>query len=450
MPRSGSLDTRRRDALRHRAVSATVATLMVSAAASGQGKTTVTAALARHALRNGRRVRVFKTGPDFIDPMILERAAGSPVGQIDLWMGGAEHCRELLCRAAQDADLLLVEGVMGLYDGEPSSADLALLFNLPVLLVIDAAAMAGTFGALALGLQAYRPELPLYGVLANQVGGPGHAAMLANSLSGPAANIRLIGALERDASMALPERHLGLVQAGEVRDLDARIDRAASALGTVLSLEDIPHITFTDVSRDSVPKLLAGMRIAVAQDAAFSFTYGANLELLSEMGAVLVRFSPLRDPSVPDADAIYLPGGYPELHAAQLAANSGLHEGLRRHVQRGAPLVAECGGMMLLFESLSDLDGRRHAMAAVLPGRTVMQERLQALALQSVTFPQGELRGHAFHHSCLETPLGAAWRGRTQHGGPGEAVFREGAVTASYIHFYWPSNPRAAAALFLP
>ncbi len=431
-------------------MNASVPALLISAVASGQGKTTVTAALARHAVRQGRRVRVFKTGPDFIDPMILARACGQPVGQLDLWMGGAAHCRDLLHQAACESDLLLVEGVMGLYDGDPSSADLAAQFNLPVLAVIDAGAMAQTFGALALGLQAYRPQMTLYGVLANRVGSAAHAAMLAQSLTSAAAGIRFLGAITRDAALAIPERHLGLVQAEDLEDLDARLDRAADAVGASLALESIPRVPFYGEPLPEPPPLLAGMRIAVARDAAFSFIYPANLTLLRAMGATIVTFSPLRDPTVPPADALYLPGGYPELHAAPLAANHSLLESLRQHVRSGRPLLAECGGMMPLFEQLTDLEGRAHAMAGVLPGQIRMQQRLQALALQSVTFPQGELRGHSFHYSSLSSPLSPCWHGCTQHGGRGEAVFRAGALTASYVHFYWPSNPTAAAALFRP
>jgi cobyrinic acid a,c-diamide synthase len=428
---------------------ATAPALLIAAPASGQGKTTVTAALARHATRSGRCVRVFKTGPDFIDPMILTKAAGRPVHQLDLWMGGLGHCRQLLHEAASEADLILVEGVMGLYDGSPSSADLAQTFNLPVALVIDAQAMAQTFAAVALGLERYRPGLILHGVLANRVAGAAHAAMLEHSLAGPAAAIRFLGALPQDEALAIPDRHLGLVQAQEIPDLDARLDRAADAIAATLRLGETPPVDFSasEETGASVPSL-AGRRIAVARDAAFSFIYPANIALLQSMGAAVAHFSPLAGESPPPADAIYLPGGYPELHARQLAANLTLHEALRTHVQAGKPLLAECGGMMTLFEHLIDVGGRRYSMAGLLAGETHMQTKVQSLSLQAADFGQGELRGHSFHHSRLATALAPALYGRTQHGARGEAVFRRGGLTASYIHFYWPSNPRAAAALF--
>ena len=428
--------------------SAQASTILISGPASGQGKTTVTAALARQAVRQGKRVRVFKTGPDFIDPMILARAAGHPVYQLDLWMGGLAHCRNLLYQAARDCDLLLVEGVMGLYDGTPSSAELARQFNLPLLLVIDGSAMAQTFGALALGLKVYDADLTIHGVVANRTAGPGHAALLADSLTGPAAEISFLGALHADRAIEFPDRHLGLVQAEEIPDLDARIDRAAQALAS-MRIEDIPQVTFHADVDLRPPSLLAGISIAVAHDAALSFVYPANLDLLQAMGATTRFFSPLQDVP-PPADAIYLPGGYPELHAERLATNHPLHEALRRHVEAGKPLLAECGGMMLLFEHLIDLQGRRHAMSGLLPGETTMQPKLQALALQGVELPQGDLRGHSFHHSRLQTSLEPLRYANTQRGGCGEAVFRQGALTASYIHFYFPSNPRAAAALFKP
>lgn len=429
--------------------SAQASAILISAPASGQGKTTVTAALARQAARDGKRVRVFKTGPDFIDPMILARAARQPVYQLDLWMGGLAHCRNLLYEAANESDLILVEGVMGLYDGDPSSAELARRLNLPVLIVIDGSAMAQTFGALALGLKAYGADLAIHGLVANRVAGARHAEMLAESLTGPAAGISLLGALRTDRAIELPDRHLGLLQAEEIADLDARIDRAARALASSVGIEDIPKVTFHADADLQPPPLLSGVSIAVARDTALSFVYPANLDLLRAMGATIDEFSPLQEPA-PAADAIYLPGGYPELHAARLAGNRALHEGLRRHAEAGKPLLAECGGMMLLFEHLLDLAGRPHVMAGLLPGETAMQPKLQALALQSVALPEGELRGHSFHHARLRTSLEPLAHARTQQGGRGEAVFRQGTLTASFVHFYFPSNPRAAASLFLP
>lgn len=422
--------------------------LLISAPASGQGKTTATAALARHARAQGLKVRVFKIGADFIDPMILERASGAAVYQLDLWMIGRDACRQLLREAAATADLILVEGVMGLFDGEPSSADLAEELGLPVLAVIDANAMAQTFGAVAVGLQHYRPALTLHGVLANRVAGEAHAAMLAQSLP---SSLRWLGALSHDQRFTLPERHLGLTQAAELHDLDSRLDQAAAALGGQVALDALPYVDFGEVTVAAPPaRLLDGLRIGIARDLAFSFIYPANVDLLCAMGARLEFFSPLSDEALPEADAWYLPGGYPELHASRLAANAPMLAALRLQVRAGKPVVAECGGMMLLLESLIDATGREHTMAGVLPGLTRMRSSVQSLALQSARFEQGELRGHSFHFSQLVTPLIAWQRARTQREAGGESVYRLGAVTASYIHFYWPSNPAAAAALFRP
>ena len=421
--------------------------LMVSAPASGQGKTTVTAAIARRACRAGLRVRVFKTGPDFIDPTILERAAGSPVATLDLWMVGEGACRAVLADAAAQADLLLVEGVMGLHDGSPSSADLALRFDLPVLTVIDGSAMAQTFGALAQGLASYREGLQVHGVVANRVGGAHHARLLRDSLRAP---LNWLGHLPPDPAYALPERHLGLVQAGELGDLDLRLDRAADALGDALDFDAIPSRRFHAEAPPPIAPALRGRRIAVARDAAHSFLYAANLDILRALGADLVFFSPLADTALPAAtDAVYLPGGYPELHAALLAANRQMQAALRAHHAAQRPLLAECGGMMSLFETLTDRDGVSHAMSGLLPGGTTMEARVQAIGAQAVDTPWGVLRGHSFHHSRCHTPLSAWRRGVDPLAGPtAESVYRVGATTASYVHFYFASDPVATAGLF--
>ena len=422
--------------------------LLVTAPASGQGKTTLVAALARRQRNLGRRVRVFKVGPDFLDPMVLERASGNPVYQLDLFMGGAAHCRRLLHEAAGAADLILVEGVMGFFDGESSSADLAARFDLPVLAVIDAAAMAQTFGAIAHGLASYREDVRLTGVVANRCAGARHQEMLKQSLP---EHIRWYGGLAHDATFSIPERHLGLIQAEEMElaDLDTRLDHAAAALGR--TADRLPEaIAFAPPTVEAQPADLAGRRIAVARDTVFSFLYRANLDLLSARGAELRFFSPLADDALPECDALWLPGGYPELHLERLAANTDMHSEIRRHHEDGKPILAECGGMLYLAQSLADAEGRAAPLVGLLPAQARMQGRLAGLGLQVVELPggHGPLRGHTFHHSLLETRLTPIARANGADGGPGEAVYRQGRLTASYMHFYFPSNPWAAAALF--
>lgn len=422
--------------------------VLIAAPASGQGKTTVTAALARLHRNLGRTVRVFKCGPDFLDPMIHERASGAPVYQLDLWMIGVEESRRLLWEAAGEADLILIEGVMGLFDGTPSSADLARHFGVPVLAVIDGTAMAQTFGALALGLARYQPDLPFAGVLANRVGSLRHAQLLKGSLT---EGLRWYGGLSRERGIELPSRHLGLVQASELNDLDQRLDAAAEALGASCDAALPPAVRFAAPDEASIAPLLSGVRIGVARDEAFAFLYGANLDLLRAMGAELTFFSPLHDTVLPAVDSLYLPGGYPELHHGALAQNTAMGEAIRAHHADGKPLLAECGGMLYLLDALTDVAGQRAELLGLLSGEAVMQKRLAALALQTVDLPEGALRGHTYHHSLTETPHTPVARGHSPNGGRGaEAVYRIGRLTASYVHFYFPSNPEAAAALLRP
>ncbi|MBS0368004.1 MAG: cobyrinate a,c-diamide synthase [Proteobacteria bacterium] len=420
--------------------------LFVAAQASGQGKTTVTAALARLHTRQGRKVRVFKCGPDFLDPQIHAVASGAPVYNLDLGMCGAEDAAWRLHAAAQEADLILVEGVMGLFDGAPSGADIARRFGIPVMAVIDAKAMAQTFGALVHGLATWQPDLPFSGVLANHVGSEGHAKLLQDSLG---SGIAWYGALPRDADAALPERHLGLLQAAEIADLDARLDRLADHLARTGAADLPPPVSFPVVERPLVEAALRGRRIAVARDAAFGFSYPANLDTLAELGAEVSFFSPLAGDALPDCDAVWLPGGYPELHAEALAANVRWQADLHAHVAAGKPLLAECGGMMSLFETITDKEGATFPGSGVLPGHTRMQARLAALGTQVAELPEGRLTGHTFHYSKSETPLQPLTRASSLRGGKdGEAIYRLGRVTASYVHFYFPSNPAAVAALF--
>ena len=419
--------------------------LLIAAPSSGQGKTTVTAALARLHARQGRRVTVFKCGPDFLDPQIHAVASGRPCQNLDLGMCGEEDARWRLARAAQDSDLILVEGVMGLFDGTPSAADIACRFNIPVMAMIDAGAMAQTFGAVAHGLATYRSGLPFAGVLANRVGSERHAAMARDSLP---AGMGWFGALPRNPDAVLPERHLGLLQAAEIDDIEARLDSLADALAAS-AVVDLPEpVEFDDVPPPSIAPLLAGKRIAIARDAAYGFIYPANLEALTSLGAELRFFSPVAGDALPECDAVWLPGGYPELHAAALSANQVLWAALRTHVAAGKPLLAECGGMMSLFEKVTDKAGETHAFAGLLPGISVMQKRLAALGMQFADLPEGRLQGHTFHYSKSETRLQPLVRAQTQDGREGEAIYRQERLTASYVHFYFASNPPATAALF--
>ncbi|KND59611.1 Cobyrinic acid A,C-diamide synthase [Candidatus Burkholderia verschuerenii] len=421
--------------------------LFIGASASHQGKTTVTAALARHHARRGLKVCVFKIGPDFLDPMILERASGAPVYSLHLWMVGLDACRAMLARAAQDADLILIEGVMGLFDGTPSSADLAAAFGVPVLAVIGAHGMAQTFGAIAFGLANYRADLKFHGVLANRVASARHAQMLSEAIP---AGLNYCGHIFNADDIALPERHLGLTQAEEIAGLDARLDRAADAIATT-TLAALPApVHFEEANIPALPRALDGLHIAIARDAAFSFIYPANVDWLIASGAEVSTFSPLADEPAPDdADALYLPGGYPELHARTLAVNAQTRASIERHVSRGRPIVAECGGMLYLLDSLTDIDGTRHAMLGLLPGDAKMQRKLSRLAMQAVDTSHGLLTGHTFHYSTLNTPMQPVLTAShaTTHAA-GEAFYRHGSISATYMHAYWPSNPSAAAALF--
>ena len=440
--------------------------LLIAAPASGQGKTTVTAALARLHARQGRRVRVFKCGPDFLDPHWHQLASGAPVHQLDLWMTGQTDCAQRLHAAAQEADLILIEGVMGLFDGDPSAADLAQHFGVRVLAVVDASAMAGTFGALAFGLRHYRQGLPWAGVLANRVGSARHADMLQGGLNdaddwmgalmrvqpGAAPGVGKAGAA------LLPERHLGLVAAHELADSLERLDAAADALAATplgqMTLDDLRRwsVDFpAPVQAAPVPPLLAGRTVAVARDAAFCFIYAANVQCLTQMGARVVFFSPLHDAALPQCDAVWLPGGYPELHTAQIAANTGMQASLRAHVGAGKPLWAECGGMMALMESIALADGSTAPLWGLLPGQVTMQKRLAALGPQQLAVAGHTLRGHTFHYSTCDSSATVVARtarpGEVPVPDAGEALYQQGSIHASYFHAWFPSSPEAVAHL---
>lgn len=414
--------------------------VLISAPASGQGKTLVTAALASAWRQQGLKVQAFKCGPDFIDSQILQAATQQPVYNLDLGMCGLADGQAQLHRAAQNADLILLEGVMGLYDGKPSTADIAKTFNIPVALVIDASGMAQTFAAVAHGLLDFEPTLQSAGVIANQVGSAGHAKLLSDSLP---ESLTWLGALPRDEQFALPERHLGLHLANEIDGLSTRIETAARALTNNQPLATLGKIDFPAPPSTAHAPLLKGKTIAVARDEAFCFIYPANIDCLEALGANVIDFSPLSDPALPAADAYWLPGGYPELHLARIQQNTTMRQSLHQAMNSNIPILAECGGMLALGEQLSGT-----AAFGLLPGNGSIKQTLQGLGTQHLSIETETIGAHTFHYGQFDTSMTPIWSAKSKFNG-GEAVYYHKNITASFLHFYFPSNPTLTAQFFM-
>lgn len=429
--------------------------LFLTAPASNQGKTTITAALARYFTNQGKVVRVFKTGPDYLDPQILAQASKQPVEQLDIWMAGEDYCQDKLYQAAQIADLILVEGAMGMFDGEPSSADLAARFGIPMAIVMDVKGMAQTAAAVATGLANFRDDVQVAGLIANRCGSERHAELIRDALP---ASLPLLATLKRDDEITLPERHLGLVQADEVKDeLEIRFEAAVKWLQEtqdtgLLSLPNaVPFYPVNQVDAEqTIEQHLLGKTIAVAKDAAFSFIYDANLIALKSLGAELVFFSPLHDQALPKADALWLPGGYPELHSKTLSENTAMRQAIQDFYQAGKGILAECGGMLYSLETLTDLEENEYPMLGILAGQGAMRGKRGCQGMQTAVTPQGDIRGHAHHRSrSANTPEPVGYGRRQRHPAPGEAIYQQKGLTASYLHLFFPSNLDATAKLFL-
>jgi cobyrinic acid a,c-diamide synthase len=443
--------------------------LAVGAPRSGEGKTTVALGLMAALRRRGLDVQGYKVGPDYLDTGYQRYAAGRPGRNLDLYMMGTAAVRRALTDL--EADVAVIEGVMGLFDGHrdgvtPSStADVAKLVRAPVVLVLDAAHLAASAGAIALGFKTFDPDVTLAGVVLNRWSPHRSAAAVEAALA--AAGVETLGYLPREDDLALPSRHLGLVVADELgaetaalmerlgelveRHVDVgralEIAEAAAAApqsapsdGSVLDSDDRP----SPAAPSPLPG--GGPRIAVAWDDAFAFYYADNLEMLRAYGAELVRFSPLAAAELPVCDGLYLGGGYPELHAAGLSANVRLRRQLAAAVADGLPVYAECGGLLYLSESLLDLDGRTWPMVGALPGRAAMHERLQSMGYREGTlFADGLLgpagatvRGHEFHYSSctLENEGQAAYLVEDAPEG-----YAAGELFASYVHLHFAGCP---------
>jgi cobyrinic acid a,c-diamide synthase len=441
--------------------------LVIAGTHSGVGKTTITTALIAALARRGLRVQPFKIGPDFIDPGFHARACGRPSHNLDGWMLSRDANLETFARASAGADIAIVEGVMGLFDGrdalseQGSTAEMAKWLHAPVLLVADGSAMARSAAALLRGFECFDPDLDLAGVLWNRIGGKGHAGILCEAVE-THCQAAPLGFLPRTENISLPERHLGLVMAGEFLDAP-RLGEMADWIETGVDLDRLlklasdrsPSLDITSVPQPATaPGRIA--RIGLARDAAFCFYYQDNLDLLVASGAELVEFSPMTDAALPmGLDGLYLGGGYPEIHAARLAENRAMREAIYGFVTSGAPVYAECGGFMYLTEAIVDTGGREYPMVGLFPARARMQERLAALAYieaetlgDSLWLRAGErLRGHEFRYSQIDGMASEIGRCFRLHGAKDSRLegYTMGSVLAGYAHLHFRSAPDFAS-----
>jgi cobyrinic acid a,c-diamide synthase len=421
--------------------------ILVAAPQSGAGKTTMTLALLRALKKAGYTVSSAKSGPDYIDPKFHEAASGRPCINLDAWAMAPETIRALAATHAAGSDLLLVEGAMGLFDGAAngtgSAADLAAGLGLPVVLVVDCARQAQSVAALVNGFRTFRPDVSVGGVILNRVGSPRHEAMLRAALA--PLGVPVYGAIPRLESLTLPERHLGLVQAEEHAGLEDFLSGASEVIARTVDLGGVADLASPITAESGNASLLPplGQRIAVARDVAFAFAYPHILAGWRQAGAELSFFSPLADEGPnPEADAIYLPGGYPELHADRLAGASRFKAGLCRAGERGALVYGECGGYMALGKGLIDAEGTRHAMLGLLPLETSFADRKRHLGYRVLT-PLGaspwpnRLMAHEFHYASIVSE-GDADRVFAAEDAEGtsrpDMGLREGSVMGSFAH----------------
>jgi cobyrinic acid a,c-diamide synthase len=420
--------------------------LIISAVRSGAGKTTVALGLMRALARRGRSVQPFKCGPDYIDPAFHAVAAGRPSFNLDSWAMTPLLLADLVRRHA--ADISIVEGVMGLFDGaggRGATSDVAALLDWPVVLVLDVKGQIETAAAVAAGCANYRDDVRVAGVILNRVASARHLAMIRPAFD--RAGIRLLGGIGDDARLALPERHLGLVQVVETADIDARLDALADALEAAVEIDALQQCARSTTLAGSCPIGLPplGQRIAVARDRAFAFMYPHLLEHWRLAGAEILPFSPLADEApAADADAVWLPGGYPELHAGTLAGARRFQDGLRALADRSVPVHGECGGYMVLGQGIEDAAGKRHAMTGLLQLETSFTRRSLHLGYRRARLRAdgalgttgGEIMGHEFHYARIlsvgDEPLvdcqdaaGAAVP---------EAGARRGTVSGTFFH----------------
>jgi cobyrinic acid a,c-diamide synthase len=424
---------------------------LIAAPHSGAGKTTVTLGTIRALRNSGLAVQSFKCGPDYLDPKLHTMASGKTGINLDRFMMDDAHIRKLYSNYGSDADVLITEGVMGLFDGavkmEGSSADLAGLLGLPVVLIVNAKAMAYSVAALLLGFKLMRPDIHIAGVIFNFVAHESHYRLL--KAAADDVGITALGFLPENKGMQIPSRHLGLKTGAEI-DHEAIIEQAAAHIQKHIDLNELMRITAAPFS-DSLPvapfqpKSKEKRRILVAHDEAFNFLYAENIRVLESLGEVFY-FSPLKDTLLPAADLIYLPGGYPELYLQDLSANTALKNQLVSYHDCGGKFLAECGGMMYLGQYIADEQGNQFPMTGILDIATGMQRKKLSLGYKRVSIGGTELRGHEFHYShFISTPEQEediqVWNARNE--ALQTPVFKTNQLLASYLHFYFGNNTGA-------
>jgi cobyrinic acid a,c-diamide synthase len=442
--------------------------LVIAGTHSGVGKTTVTVALLAALKDRGRSVQAFKAGPDFIDPTHHRMVTGRPSRNLDGWMLGECANRDIFARAATGADISIIEGMMGLFDGSSavndvgSTAELAKQIGAPVLLVIDAAAMARSAAALARGYANFDAKLRVAGVLFNRVGSKGHYRLLKDAVEAETA-LTVVGYVKSDPSVTIPDRHLGLVTALEQGPSEL-YRRLAAAVRDTVDLDRVEALARSAGVLPWIPETGSPLgaertvRIGLAHDPAFCFYYPDNLDLLQAEGAELVPFSPIADRCLPNVDMLYLGGGYPELHGERLATNVAMREAVRSFAERGGVIYAECGGLMYLTQAIRDFDGRSHEMVGIFSAEAVMQKSSMTLGYRTIRCSSdcllGEAglhaRGHEFHYSKL-VPTGhleyICSLSDAQGLSKGADGLVKGNVLALYSHLHFVSQPRIATSL---
>ena len=435
--------------------------LLLAGTHSSVGKTTVTLGLLAALRARGLAAVPFKAGPDYIDPSLHRQAAGRPSRNLDPWLLDEPTLRAAFERGARDGDVAVVEGVMGLFDGigatqEGSTAAVARALDCPVVLVLDVAAMSGTAAALVLGCQRMQPDVNLVGVILNRVGGNEHARSTAEAILA-ATGLPVLGSLPNDAALHLPERHLGLVPAGEGGVPEAVLERLASLVEARFDLAALLRLAestppLPEAWESELQPIRGRPRIAVGQDRAFGFYYQDSLDLLAALGAEVVPVSPLDDPALPDGTGgVYLGGGFPELYAQQLSANDGMRAAIQAHARTGRPIYAECGGLMALGRALTDFEGRRWPMFDLLPVETKMQSErltigyreLEALRDSPLLAQGARVRGHEFHWSVADPPTADQAAFRVDRSDRLEG-FQVGNTLGSYVHLNLAGAPDLA------